>query len=489
MLRETWGFGGFVVSDAQAVHNLETHGFATDLTDAGARALAAGVDMEMAVTDPAYAHIPEALEAGDLATEVLDASVARVLEAKVRLGLFDDPFVDVERARDVLGDKGHREVARAAAERSAVLLRNEGGLLPLDDATTSSIAVLGPLADSRRDTLGPWCFDFDLAETVTVLEGIRSRAGDAVDVQYVPGVRPAQRVFPSMFDMFGGNAPEEPADFDDAVELQRAVDAARAADVAVVVLGEWQNMIGEAASRSSLELPGRQLDLLRAVVDTGTPVVLLVMNGRPLDLRWAAENVPAILDIWYPGSQGGAAVANLLFGDVSPGGKLPFTWPRTVGQVPMIYAHTRSHDPEQQGARYWDEESTPLFPFGFGRSYGDISYTGLAVDRAVIAAGESLTVSVTVTNGGARAADEVVQLYLHQRHGSASRPVRELKGFERMHLTAGESRVVAFTLGPAALRYWNAAVRDWVLDASTFDVWVGGDSTATLATSFEVRAA
>jgi beta-glucosidase len=214
--------------------------------------------------------------------------------------------------------------------------------------------------------------------------------------------------------------------------------------------------------------------------------VLLVMNGRPLDLRWAADNVPAILDIWYPGSQGGAAVANLLFGDVAPGGKLPFSWPRTVGQVPIIYSHTISHEPENQWRRYWDEESTPLYPFGHGLSYGEPVYGQLELDRASIAAGESLTVSVQVTNAGKAAADEVVQLYIHQRYGSASRPVRELKGFERISLEAGETRTVQFTLGPAELRYWNAAVRDWVQDATTFDVWVGGSSTAKLGTTFEV---
>jgi len=198
--------------------------------------------------------------------------------------------------------------------------------------------------------------------------------------------------------------------------------------------------------------------------------------------------VPAILDIWYPGTQGGTAVANLLFGDASPGGKLPFTWPRTVGQVPMIYAHTRSHEPDNQGKRYWDEESTPLFPFGHGLGYSRFDYSNLAVDRASIGAGESVTVSVTVTNSGGRAADEVVQLYLHQRYGTASRPVRELKGFQRLTLAAGESRTVDFPIGPAELRYWNATVRDWVVDASTFDVWAGGDSTAELATTFAVTA-
>jgi beta-glucosidase len=247
-------------------------------------------------------------------------------------------------------------------------------------------------------------------------------------------------------------------------------------------------MIGEAASRSSLELPGRQLELLQAVVETGTPVVLLVMNGRPLDLRWAAQQVPAILDIWYPGTSGGSAAANLLFDDVSPG-KLPFTWPRTVGQVPMVYSHTRSHEPDNQGRRYWDEESTPLFPFGHGLSYGSFSYSNLTVDRDTISPDEALTVSVEVANTGDREADEVVQLYIHQRYGSSSRPVRELKGFQRISLGAGESRTLQFTLGRTELSYWNAAARDWVLDASTFDVWVGGDSTAEWGTTFQVNEA
>jgi beta-glucosidase len=486
VLRETWGFGGFVVSDANAVRNLLTHGFAADLTDAGARAVNAGVDMEMAISDPAYGHLPEALESGAASPQAVDASVRRVLEAKIRMGLFDAPYVDEDRAREVLADPAHRDVARIAAERSAVLLRNEGNLLPLDAARLSSIAVIGPLADSKRDTIGPWVFDFDLDETVTVLEGIRAKAGEEVRVDHARGVRVVQRVFPSMFDMFGRNRPEDPEGFDEEAEFQQAVDLAREADVAVVVAGEWQNMIGEAASRSSLELPGRQLELLQAVVETGTPVVLLVMNGRPLDLRWPAEHAPAILDIWYPGTQGGSAVANLLFGEVSPGGKLPFSWPRTVGQVPMVYAHTRSHEPENQARRYWDEASTPLFPFGYGLSYGRFEYADLTVDQPATTTAGTVTVSVEVTNTTRREADEVVQLYLHQRHGSASRPVRELKGFQRVTLAAGQSRTLQFPVGPNERRYWNAAVRDWVTDSSTFDVWVGGDSTAQLSTTFEV---
>ena len=487
VLRDTWGFDGFVVSDANAVRNLHTHGFAADLTDAGARAVNAGVDMEMAMDDPAYGHLPEALESGAANQEAVDASVRRVLEAKLRMGLFDEPYVNEDQAREVLSDPAHREVARIAAERSAVLLRNEGDLLPLNAESLGSIAVIGPLADSKRDTIGPWVFDFDLNETVTALEGIRTRVGDRMRVEYAQGIPVVQRVFASMFDMFGGNRPSDPEGFAEDAEFQRAVDVARDSDVAVVVLGEWQNMIGEAASRSSLELPGRQLELLQAVVETGTPVVLLIMNGRPLDLRWAVDHVPAILDIWYPGTQGGKAAANLIFGDVSPGGKLPFTWPRSVGQVPIIYSHTISHEPDNQGRRYWDEESTPLFRFGYGLSYGHFEYANLNVDKSTITPEETVTVSVEVTNTSDRAADEVVQLYIHQRYGSASRPVRELKGFRRISLEAGETSTLSFPLGPKERRYWSTTNRDWVIEPSTFDVWVGGDSTAELATIFEVQ--
>lgn len=488
VLRDEWGFDGFLVSDANAVRNLTTHGFAADLPDAAARAVEAGLDLEMAISDPAYAHLPQAVADGRVSIEAVDACVRRILEVKLRLGLFDDPFVDEDRAREVLADPAHRQVAREAAQRSAVLLRNEGHLLPLKAESLTSVAVIGPLADSKRDTLGPWVFDYDLDETVTILDGLRARLGDTADVRYAPGVRPAQRTFPSMFEMFPGNATPDPENFDDDAELARAVEVARSSDVAVVVVGEWQGMIGEAASRSSLDLPGRQLELLQAVAATGTPVVLLVMNGRPLDLRWAAQHVPAILDVWYPGTQGGTAVADLLLGDVAPGGKLPFSWPRTVGQVPMIYSHTTSFEPQNQGRRYWDEESTPLFPFGFGLGYGQFAYDDLRLDTETLPRDGRLTASVTVTNTGAHDGDEVVQLYLHQRHGRAARPVRELKGFRRVHLAAGESQTVTFEVGPDELRYWSAAARDWVVDTSTFDLGIGGDSTVPLTASFTTTA-
>lgn len=489
VLRDEWGFDGFLVSDANAVRNLMTHGFARDLTDAGVRGLRAGLDLEMAIADAAYAHLPEAVASGAVSEADLDACVRRVLRIKLQLGLFENPYVDEARAAAVLADPAHREASKEAAVRTAVLLANDSvegtPLLPLAPSV-AKVAVLGPLADSQRDTLGPWVFDFDLAETVTILDGLKARAGDGVSVEYAPGIRPAFRTFASMFDMWPGNSPIDPEGFDDEAELARAVELAAASDVAVVVLGEWQNMIGEAASRSTLDIPGRQLELLEAVAATGTPVVVLVMNGRPLDLQRVAELSPAILDVWYPGSQGGHAVAALVFGDMSPAGRLPFTWPRTAGQVPLIYSHSNSFEPENQWRRYWDIESTPQFAFGHGLSYSSFSYGPVTLSASSIAAGGSLTASVEVSNTGGRAADEVVQCYVHQCYGTAARPVRELKGFRRVNIAAGATVRVDFEIGPDQLRYWNAGARDWVLDAARFEVGIGPDSTCELAASFEV---
>ncbi|GLY19595.1 beta-glucosidase [Kineosporia sp. NBRC 101677] len=486
ILREALGFEGFVVSDANSARDLAAHHYAADLTDAGARALNAGLDLEMAILDPAFEHLDEALENGQVDIERIDTSVRRLLSAKEALGLLDDPFVDEQAAQTVLNDPAHRETARKAAEESAVLLRNENDLLPLTGI--GSVAVLGQMANSKRDTLGPWIFDYDLEETVTVLEGIRAHAAGLetpVEVTYAPGVPSPVRLFPSMFDMWGdGSKTDE--NFDSEAELSRAVEIATAADVAVVVVGERQDMIGETASRSTLDLPGEQLALLQAVVATGTPTVVVLMSGRPLDLRWAEANTPAILQVWYPGTRGGEAVANLLFGQAVPGGKLPFTWLRHVGQVPMHYAHTRSHDPSKQDRRYWDEESTPLYPFGFGLSYAKFAYSNLAVSSSSTPVDGVVTVSVDVTNTSGRDGNEVAQLYLHQRYGTASRPVRLLKGFRRLHLRAGQTERVEFAVTAEERRYWSAATRDWVLDATSFDVWVGGSSTADLHTEFTV---
>ncbi|HPZ50841.1 MAG TPA: glycoside hydrolase family 3 C-terminal domain-containing protein, partial [Propionibacteriaceae bacterium] len=303
-----------------------------------------------------------------------------------------------------------------------------------------------------------------------------------------PGASIPNRLYPSMFDRMDPTVINTPDDYDDDAAIAEAVALASDADVAIVVVGQRQNQIGENASSATLDLPGRQLEQLQQIVATGTPVVLIVMSGRQLDLRWADENVPAIVQVWYPGTRGGEAVANVLFGDVSPAGRLPFSWPRHVGHVPMVYNHYRTFQPEAQDKRYWEEPSTPLYVFGHGLSYASFSYDNLRLDADTIKVGATATVSVDVTNTSDRDADEVVQLYIHQRYGTSSRPIRELKGFERVTIKAGETRTVSLPLGPDQLRYWSAIPRDWVQDATEIEVYLGGSSAAELSTLLTVEA-
>jgi beta-glucosidase len=377
-------------------------------------------------------------------------------------------------------------VSRETAERTAVLLRNENRLLPLKKSAYKKIAVLGPLADSQVDTLGSWVFRDDLAETVTVLAGLRNKLGAQAELSYAPGVQ-IKRMIPSFFDAISHLKPQPVWSEQQAKdEFSRATSLAGSSDLTILVLGEAQNMSGEAASRDSLDLPGQEEKLLEAVAGTGKPVVLVLFNGRPLNIKWASQHVPAILDAWYPGTQGGNAVANLLFGDAVPGGKLPITWPRDVGQVPIYYAHNTTQAPENQGKRYWEEESTPLYPFGYGLSYSKFAFSNLKLSRTEIKPGESIDVTVDLENRGATSADEVAQLYIHQQFGNTSRPVRELKGFERITLAAHEKKTIHFSLGNDELTYWSTTTKSWVEEPATFDVWVGADSTAQLHANFNV---
>ena len=489
VLRKEWKFDGFVVSDADAVHNLRAHGFARDARDAAFKAAKAGVNMEMSFFTPTYLpHLADLVRRKEVSAREVDDLVRQILVAKFKLGLFENPYVDESKVISVFEDPEHRKAARVAAQRSMVLLRNEGRLLPLDRSAPKKIGVIGPLADSRRDILGSWTFVHDLAASSTVLAGLRSKLGSTAKIEYVPGVQLRRTVNPSPFDVLlrETKAPVWTAAESDA-EFGKAVDLAADSDVVLMVLGENQDMSGEYASRSSLDLPGRQLELLKAVKATGKPVVLILMNGRPLDINWAAAEIPAILEIWYPGTEGGNAVADILFGDAVPGGKLPFTWVKDAGQIPFYYSHNLTQNPNEQEKRYWDAKAAPLYPFGYGLSYTEFAYSNLKLDKSEMKIGESIEVSVDVRNTGARAGDEVVQLYIHQRAGSASRPVRELKGFERVSLAPGETRTVRFRLGPQELRYWSPAIRAWVQEAEKFDVWVGGDSNAALAGSFTVR--
>jgi beta-glucosidase len=500
VLRGEFGFDGFLVSDANSVVDLATHGFTRDDSDSAVRAVRAGLDMEMALgmdfgvlagqSAPtprlaAFATLVAAVQSGELEEHLVDEAVRRILRFKVQLGLFEQPYVDESKTEAILTTPAHRVLARVAAERSAVLLQNKGPVLPLERSALKSVAVIGPFADDKRVMLGPWVFVHDLQSTVSVLEGVQRVAGEGVQVHHAAGVQTPKRTFPSMFEMFEPKAP--PAPFDETAEFEKALELAHSSDVAVLVLGEAEDMNGEVASRSTLDLPGRQLELLEAVAKIGTPVVLVLLGGRPLDLSHVLENVPAILMVWHPGSEGGLAIANLLFGNATPGGKLPFTWPRSVGQVPMIYSHLRSHQPGTQSKRYWEEESTPLFPFGFGLSYGTLEYSNLTLSASSIGINETLHVTVDVRNTSTRVLEEVAQLYLHQRYGRAARPVRELKAFERFRLEVGETRSLSFEVPASARRYWSATDKAYVLDQSTFDLWVGGDCNTTLGAEFTVK--
>jgi beta-glucosidase len=489
ILRDEWQFDGFVVSDANSVFDLATHDFAKGPVDACVRALHAGLDMEMAMSieQSAFRTLPEALKHGKVSEIALDVALRRVLIMKLRMGLFDAPYGDCMPAHATLTNPAHTTLARVAAERSFVLLRNEAATLPLDRRSIRSLAVIGPLADSARDTLGPWVFDHRVDETVTVLGGLKAKLGTHARVDYSPGVSMIPRLHASFFDALPNCDVAPRVEVDDEQEIARAVQMVLATDCTVLVLGEAQNMIGEAASRSSLDLPGRQQALLEAVLGTGKTVIVLLMSARPLDLKGALPH--AIVNIWYPGSQGGNAVANLLFGDVVPGGKLPFNWVRSVGQVPLPYSRLKSHKPEDADRRYWNELGSPQYPFGYGLSYSSFEFSNLRMAAAAIEPGDTARIEVELTNTGRYRADEVAQLYLHQRFGQSARPMRLLKGFERITLDPGETRTVRFDLTASDLSYWSSAQRAWVQDETVFDIFVGSDATATLTTSFEVRCA
>ena len=484
VLRDKWKFNGFVVSDWDAILNLTTHGFASGPEDAAARAVNAGVDMEM--TSHIYRdNLAAAVKDGLVKESTIDESVRRILTAKYRLGLFSHPFVDPSKSAAQLVTPEQRYAARVAAERTAVLLRNEGNLLPLSKSL-KSIAVIGPLADSKPDIMGSWSLAGHPADAVTVLEGIRKRFGAGTTVLSTKGVEIA-RGQPSIFDsQFPSPQPTLKTDAERDAEFAHAIDLVKKSQVAVLVLGEAQNMSGERASRSTLTLPGRQQQLLEAAVATGKPVVLVLLNGRPLNITWASQHVPAILDAWYPGTEGGNAIADLLFGDANPGGKLPVIWPRSVGQVPIYYARNLTQIPNASDTRYWDSSSAPLYPFGYGLSYTTFKLDDLKLAAPSVKSGSSLMVSVDVQNTGSVTGDEVVQLYTHQRSGSASRPVRELKGFRRITLKPGEKQTVTLQLDTHDLGFWSTQTRHWSIEPGLFDLWVGTSSAATDHATFTV---
>jgi beta-glucosidase len=485
ILRRDLGFQGFVISDAFAVKSLVVHGYARDDQDAAYKGLSAGVNMDMA--SKTYLDNLEALvKSGKLKEADIDEMVRPILAIKVRMGLFEHPYVDLSQSEKILSTPEHRQYTRTAAQRSMVLLRNENHTLPLQKIL-KSVAVIGPLADAPKDLTGSWDVD-NSSVGPSILQAIRSKLPNA-KVTYAAGGE-MKRKFPMPW---GDQSREEakPLSAEQlAAEVNKATAAARAADLTILVLGENANMSGEASSRSTLVLPGNQQQLLEAVVATGKPAVIVLVNARPLDISWAAEHVPAILEAWYGGSEAANAITDVLFGDVNPGGKLPFNWPRGSG-VPTYYAHNLTQAPETAPdfkSRYWDIASTPLYPFGYGLSYTEFTFSNLRVSNEQPKVGETFKVTADVQNTGKTAGDEVVQLYIHQQAGSASRPVRQLKGFERLALTPGEKKTVEFNLGPDELRYWSGQSKSWIEEPEQFDVWVGADSNAPLHSSFHVEA-
>lgn len=467
ILRGEWRFRGFVVSDWNSVGELVNHGIAGDSVEASREALIAGVDMDMCA-DAYRRGLGKLARGRRLPVRAIDEAVRRILRIKFKLGLFEHPYVDPELAGKVIKGKENVDLALDAARRSIVLLRNEGDLLPLRK-DIGSMAIIGPLADDHVAPLGSWSCQGDSNDVVTVLEGMKARASAEAKVLHSRGCE------------IDGRSTEG---FEDAVK------AAGESEVAIVVVGEGGEMSGEAASRASLELPGVQEELVKAIHGTGVPVVEVLMNGRPLAISWSAEHIPAILETWFLGIQAGNAIADVIFGNYNPGGKLPVTFPRTVGQVPIHYNHKNTGRPpsaEKWSSKYLDAPFTPLFPFGHGLSYTRFEFNDLRIEAKGRGRNADVRITLRVMNAGDREGDEVVQLYLRDAVASVTRPVKELKGFKRIALKPGEEEVVDFTLSSEQLSLLDRDLKQ-VVEPGIFEVMVGKSSEdIQLSGSFEVK--
>jgi beta-glucosidase len=472
VLRDEWKFDGFVVSDYESIKEVINHGLVAGESEAALAALSAGVDMEM-VSRLYGKYIPALIREGKISPAIIDNAVRRILRIKLRLGLFDKPYTDETREQAIISSRSNIDAAREVAARSIVLLKNEPKVLPLRKEVRS-IAVIGMLANSQTDMLGSWSGDGRKEDAVTLLDGIRAKVPRTTTVTYAKGCTVT------------GTSTEGT---DEAPLTDEAVRLARESDVVIVAVGESADMSGEAASRASLDLPGRQLELVKSVVAAGKPVVVVLFNGRPLTINWIADKAPAILETWFGGVQAGNAIADVLFGDVNPGGKLPVTFPRTVGQVPLYYAHKNTGRPPDPAnkytSKYLDVPVTPLYPFGYGLSYTAFRLTNLRLNAPSIRPNGRITVSVEVENVGGRAGDEVVQLYIRDVVASVTRPLKELKGFERITLKSGEKRRVEFTLASEHLGFYNRDMR-FVVEPGEFRVFVGTNSAEGLEASFRV---
>lgn len=480
VLRDKWGFKGFVVTDYTGISEMIDHGIG-DLQTVSARALKAGIDMDM--VSEGLATVGKSLREGKVTQAEIDQACRRVLEAKYKLGLFADPYkyCDVNRAKTEIYTPEHRAVARNIASESFVLLKNANNTLPLKKQGT--IAVVGPLANTRSNMPGTWSVAVNLDTAKTVVEGVQAVAGANVKVVYAKGSHLiSDPVYEERATMFGRTLHRDKETRSDEEMLKEALDVAKNADVIVAALGESSEMSGESSSRTNLDIPDAQKTLLKELLKTGKPVVLVLFTGRPLTLTWENENVPAILNVWFGGTEAAEAIGDVLFGDVNPSGKLVATFPKNVGQIPLFYNHKNTGRPLQEGkwfekfrSNYLDVDNDPLYPFGYGLSYTTFEYSDVKLSSASIDSKGELTASVTVTNKGKADGAEVVQLYIRDLVGSVTRPVKELKGFEKVFIKAGESKTVSFRITPELLKFYNYNL-DYVFEPGDFDVMIGGNS-------------
>ncbi len=479
VLRKQWGFNGFVVTDYTGINEMIDHGIG-DLQTVSARALNAGTDMDM-VGEGLLTTLQKSLKEGKTTVAQIDAACKRILEAKYKLGLFEDPYkyCDASRAKTEVFNATHRKAARETAAQSFVLLKNDANILPIKKSGT--IALVGPLADNPENMPGTWAVAARFSEAVTVLQGLKDAVGSNAKILHARGSNlDADSLFEERAGMFGKSLKRDSRTA--AVMIQEAVDIANQSDVVVVAAGESAEMSGESSSRSNIEIPTVQQDLIRALLKTGKPVVLVLFTGRPLALKWESENIPAILNVWFGGSEAGAAIADVLFGDVNPSGKLTTTFPQSVGQVPLYYAHKNTGRPLGEGAwfskfrsNYLDVSNEPVYPFGYGLGYSNFSYNNIKLSSTSLKGNQTLTASVTVTNTGKYNGKEVVQLYIRDVVGSVTRPVKELKGFQKVELKPGESKVVTFAVTPEELKFYNYDLKyDW--EAGDFEIMIGGNS-------------
>lgn len=475
ILKKQWGFKGMVVSDYTGINEMIAHGVG-DLKTVSALSMNAGLDMDM-VGEGFLTTLGASLKEKKVTQARIDEACRKILEAKYRLGLFEDPYryIDENRAKTEVFSAANRKEARTIAAQSFVLLKNANNILPLKKK--GAIALIGPLADNKENMGGTWSVAANLSKATSLLQAFKETIGDKVAIHYAKGSNlDADAKFEERAGMFGKSLKRD--DRTDDQLLNEALEAAAKSDVIVVAAGESAEMSGEASSRSNLDIPGVQKNMIKALLKTGKPVVLLLFTGRPLTLTWENEHVPAILNVWFPGSEGPYAIADVLFGDVNPSGKLSATFPQNVGQVPLFYNHKNTGRPlrgpwfQKFQSNYLDVSNDPLYPFGYGLSYTSFSYSDLVLSSSKAKGNQSVTASVTLTNTGAYEGKEVVQLYIRDVVGSITRPVSELKGFQKISLKPGESTKVSFTITPEDLKFYNYDLKyDW--EAGDFEIMIG----------------